>query len=189
MRNYYDIDGYILRGRATMNADLAVGGYVYLCAQKPGLAWSCASIAGAPTDAVLPANQKTWESTADIDFSVVVNDLTVLKEKTCLFGDGTRGCWRHEYIDLTRKTTGVISGLNTDPDGTYEVWMFMARPNAKETSGWRINKGEKTKFALIAKQSSLLSQSNSQWSITIANATSIMTSLGLIAACTSTFLF
>jgi hypothetical protein len=78
-------------------------------------------------------------------------------KKTCETKDGTRGCWRHEFKDRTRTTVGTITGINTDPDSTYEVWMYMARPGALETSGWRRQKGDKVKFALIAKESAILS--------------------------------
>ena len=86
-----------------------------------------------------------------MDFSVPQNT-NVLTEKTCTYPDGTRGCWRIEYTNLTRKTVGVPTGINTDPDSTVDLWMWMARPDAQETSGWRANAGEKMKFAMIAKQ-------------------------------------
>ena len=86
-------------------------------------------------------------------------------------------------------TSGTITGLNTDPDSTYEIWMYMARPGALSTSGWRRQKGDKVNFAMIAKESSILAQTNSQWTITLANATQVFTTLSLIAACISTNLF
>ena len=56
LRKYYDIDGYILRGYATMKTDPAVGGYVYLCVEKPLGGWSCASTGGTPATAALSAS-------------------------------------------------------------------------------------------------------------------------------------
>ncbi len=48
---------------------------------------------------------------------------------------------------------------------------IVGRPNAKATSGWRWNKGDKVKFAMIAKQSTVTAQTNAQWEITLAEAT------------------
>ena len=43
LRTYYDLDGYVLKGYATIFADTAAGGYIYLCAQIPNASgWSCA---------------------------------------------------------------------------------------------------------------------------------------------------
>ena len=56
LRESYDLDGYILRGYATMNADMQLGGYIYLCVEKPTGGWSCASTKDTPAVAALPAS-------------------------------------------------------------------------------------------------------------------------------------
>ena len=66
-----------------MNLDPAIGGYVYLCVQKPTGGWSCANTRDTPAIATLPASQQTYESDTLIDFTVVQNDLSALKAKTC----------------------------------------------------------------------------------------------------------
>ena len=61
--------------------------------------------------------------------------------------------------------------------------MWLARPNALSTSGWRWNKGDKVNFAVIAKQNTGSAQTNSQWVVTLAEATATMSSLAVAATC------
>jgi len=87
-----------------------------------------------------------------IDFSVVQSDLTGLVAKTCTNHDGTRGCWKQEFKDLTpTASTNAAGALNTDPACTYTVWMYMARENATTASGFRWTSGDKVKTAVIGK--------------------------------------
>ena len=56
----------------------------------------------------------------------------------------------------------------------------MARPNANTKSGFRFNKGDKVKFAMAAKQSTVAGTINTQWEFEMTGASYL--ALGLSAA-------
>ena len=58
LRDFYDLDGYVLKGYATLRMDTGLGGFVYLCASPPIIGgWTCAYLSGDPAGMALPANQ------------------------------------------------------------------------------------------------------------------------------------
>jgi len=174
----YDVDGYMLVGKAVLNDDpekstlasVTYRGYIYMCAKDGATSsgFTCAYIKGDNTEMTAKTYVGTQTSTTltFADFSAVsatgsttpkqldigITGTGIMKEKACTLDDGANGCWGHKFTYAANKST-------------YEVYMYMLRQTEKDAAvdsdvGFRYNAGDEVEMGIIMSLSGLVGQQN-----------------------------